>query len=518
MDKDPKVILSQFLNTCELPETDARITDFNMIIFGGTGDLAKRKLLPAIYHLFQTKSLPENFSIIAFARSHIETDEYRSEIKAAIANFLRRDIFEERTWDDFARHLHFFSGQYDRPQSYRELAKNISEINGGQSPTCAAIAYLATPPGVSRLIIETLGESGINEKKSFCRLIVEKPFGRDQASAKKLNRLISRVFNENQVYRIDHYLGKETVQNIIVLRFANGIFEPLWNNRYIDHVQITVAESLGIGSRGAYFEEAGIARDMVQNHLLQLLALVAMEPPIGFLADFIRDEKVKVFRSIRPIKPEQVGELTGRGQYGEGENGNETARAYRAEDKVSPLSEVETFAALKFHIDNWRWAGTPFYLRTGKRLKKGVSEIAIQFKQPPLRLFGRTCEQHEPNCLLIRIQPDEGIDLRIGVKQPGTSMKIRTTNMIFNYKDAFTIKNLSPYERLLLDCMAGDQTLFVRQDAVEIMWSIVDPVIEGWRRQPPPEFPNYDSFSWGPRSAEDFIRRDGRNWLLCDSD
>lgn len=343
-------------------------------------------------------------------------------------------------------------------------------------------------------------------------MIVEKPFGRDRASAIKLNQVILKGFDEKQIYRIDHYLGKETVQNIIFFRFANSIFEPLWNRRYVDHVQITVAEDLGVEHRGVFYEQAGVVRDIVQNHVMQLVALVAMEPPVGFEADLIRDEKVKVFRTIRPLDETHIDEFIVRGQYGPGKIKGEDVPGYRQEQDVSPLSNTPTFIAAKLYVDNWRWAGVPFYVRAGKRLPKRITEICVQFKQPPLKLFGRPCDVLEPNLLAFGIQPHEEISLRLTVKYPGMGNQPYMVNMDFNYNETFNIKSYLAYYRLLIDCMKGDLTLFARQDGVEAMWSVVDPITDRWENTPPPGFPNYDAGTWGPKAAEELLSGEGHQW------
>jgi glucose-6-phosphate 1-dehydrogenase len=375
---------------------------------------------------------------------------------------------------------------------------------------------MAVPPGFLPAITERLSSCRLCRGNFNTRLIVEKPFGRDMDSAKELNRVLANAFDESQVYRIDHYLGKETVQNILFFRFANSIFEPLWNRRYIDHVQITVAEDLGIENRAGFYEEAGVVRDIVQNHLMQLLALVAMEPPISFEADYIRNEKVKVFHTIREIDDDYIDRFTVRGQYGRGTVNGKGVPGYREEKDVAPDSRTPTFFAGKFFIDNWRWAGVPFYLRTGKRLKKRITEISIHFRQPPLRLFSSSCEIREPNILILGVQPQERISLHIGVKYPGVSNQLYPVNMAFNYEADIPgdIHFALPYERLLIDCMKGDQTLFARQDGIEAMWAVVDPIIRRWEDAPAPRLPDYEAGSWGPETADELLTSEDRRWRI----
>jgi glucose-6-phosphate 1-dehydrogenase len=501
---------------CEIVPERIDIEPFTMVIFGGTGDLSRRKLLPMLFHLCQDQNLPEEFSIIGFASSKRSDEEYRALVKEAIQEF-GEDSLGSECWDNFSKHLYYISGSFEDKSSYQKLSDLLSELTQPTGKgTREIIYYLAVPPHFLSGIFENLSSCNLCKGVFNTRIIVEKPFGRDRASAAELNRRIAKAFEESQVYRIDHYLGKETVQNIIFFRFANNIFEPLWNRRYIDHVQITVAESLGIENRARFYEKAGVVRDIVQNHMMQLLALVAMEPPIGFEADFIRNEKIKVYRTIRPMNEEYIDLNTVRGQYGEGIIDKKSVPGYRDENGTAQDSNTPTYFAAKIYIDNWRWAGVPFYLRTGKRLQKRVTEISIHFKQPPLRLFSSTCDIREPNLLVLGIQPHEKISMHLGVKHPGIGNQLYPVNMSFNYDKDFQgkVHFPLPYERLLLDCMKGDQTLFARQDGIEAMWAVVDPIIERWENSPAPEFPNYESGSWGPEKADDLISRDSSQWRI----
>lgn len=501
---------------CEITPERVNIEAFTMVIFGGSGDLSKRKLLPTLYHLCHDQNLPDDFAIIGVASTERSDKEYREFVRQAIEEFSEEPP-HKGCWDNFSRHLFYVSGTFDDSSSYAALSKRLEEVTPStERGTREIIYYMAVPPHFLPDIFGGLSVCNLCKGMFNTRVIVEKPFGRDRSSAAELNNLIAGVFDEHQIYRIDHYLGKETVQNILFFRFANSIFEPLWNRRYIDHVQITVAESLGIENRARFYEKAGVVRDIVQNHMLQILALVAMEPPIGFEADYIRNEKVKVYRTIRPMTDEYIDEYTVRGQYGAGTiNGGETV-SYRDENQTAPDSNTPTYFAGKFYIDNWRWADVPFYLRTGKRLKKRVTEISIHFKQPPLRLFTSTCEIREPNLLVLGVQPHEEIVLHIGVKHPGIGNQLYPVNMGFNYERDLQgdVHFPLPYERLLLDCMKGDQTLFARQDGIEAMWSVVDPIIERWEQAPPPGFPNYSAGAWGPDEADNLLLNEGRRWRL----
>jgi len=489
-----------------------------LVIFGASGDLAQRMLLPALYNLTLDRRLPEGMAVIGFGRTRWDDQEFRRQARDAISEFSRRPV-EAAVWDRFVKTLHYVAGNYDDAESHGRLADKLERVEGGHHTSGNHLYYLSLPPSTASIIIEQLGGTGqvvqhSDESKGWSRIIVEKPFGHDLPSAMQVNRILHSVFREEDIYRIDHYLGKETVQNILVFRFANGIFEPVWNRRYVDHVQITVAESIGLGHRAGYYEEAGALRDMVQNHMMQLLSLVAMEPPIAFDGRAVRDEKVKVLHALRPLRGDAVRLGTVRGQYGSGRAGGEHAPAYREEPDIADDSQTETFVALKAYVDNWRWADVPFYIRTGKRLARRSTEIAVQFKRAPLLLFRDAAERSgiEANVLTMRIQPDEGIALRFLTKVPGSPLRIKPVDMDFPYDDSFGIDLPTAYETLLLDAVRGDTTLFGRSDEVEAAWAIMDDIRAGWDAMPPPQFPNYAAGSWGPREADDLIEADGRKW------
>ncbi|MDB5057037.1 MAG: glucose-6-phosphate 1-dehydrogenase [Chloroflexi bacterium] len=497
-----------------------------MVIFGATGDLTRRKLMPALYNLALEGLLPHGFSVIGFSRpdhtlasSQDALSAFRERFKTSVKSFSRRPI-EPAVWDTFAQNTEWVAGEFTRAEDYQSLRAKLQEVDREHGAGGNRIFYLATPPSFYSEIVRHLGEAGLVSDRAtgqgWTRIIIEKPFGRDLATAKALNDEILKVFKEEQVYRIDHYLGKETVQNILVFRFANGIFEPIWNRNFVDHVQITVAESIGIEGRGTYYEEAGALRDMVQSHMLQLLALTAMEPPGAFDAEAVRNEKVKVLQALRPIQNFEVAEFTVRGQYGPGWVAGEYVPGYRQERGVNPNSTTETYVALKVFVDNWRWAGVPIYIRHGKRLPKRVSEIAIQFKNAPHSPFIRAAQlPSEPNLLVMRIQPNDGISLRFAAKMPGTVMGMRAVNMDFTYDEAFDVEAPDAYERLLMDCMIGDSTLFTRKDEVEASWKFITDILDGWcelAKVTEVRFPNYDAGTWGPPAADAFIERDGREW------
>lgn len=486
-----------------------------MVIFGATGDLTHRKLLPALYNLALEHPLPAGFSVVAFARRPYNDDVFREQALDSVNQFSRQKPVNPQVWESFASGIHYLQSSFDDPAGYEQLAALLNKLDQERGTSGNRIFYLSTPPSQYPEIIQHLGAAGLNRnRKGWTRIIVEKPFGHDLASARELNRQVGKVFREEQIYRIDHYLGKETVQNILVFRLANGIFEPTWNRRYVDHVQITVAENIGIEGRANYYEESGAIRDMVQNHMLQLLTLVAMEPPIAFSADAVRDEKVKVLHALQPLIGRDVITNTVRAQYSAGYVSGQRVPGYTEENGVSPTSKTETFVALKLHIDNWRWAGVPFYLRTGKHLPKRVSEIAIQFKQAPLMLFKESDAQGqvEPNVLILRIQPDEGISLKFGAKVPGTDLQIRAVNMDFFYGSSFVRQQPEAYERLLLDAMLGDSTLFTRRDEVEAAWTFVQGILDEWAREPRETILTYESGTWGPQAADEFIWHDGFRW------
>ncbi len=486
-----------------------------MIIFGASGDLTRRKLIPALYNLSRERLIPPGFSVVAFARRDIGTERFRAAMLDGVNQFSRSRPAQPAVWETFAQGVYYLQSDFSDPAGYQTLGALLDQIDRERGTAGHRVFYLATPPSAYSEIIRQLGASGLARPSgsgAWSRIIIEKPIGHDLESGTELNRQVAEVFNEDQVYRIDHYLGKETVQNILVFRFANGIFEPIWDRRYIDHVQITVSESIGMEGRARYYDETGALRDMVQNHLMQLLSLVAMEPPVAFDADAVRGEKVKVLHAIRPIHRADVPRYVVRGQYGPGSVGAENVPGYREEPGANPNSSCETFVAMKLFIDNWRWADTPFYLRTGKRLPRRVSEIAIQFKRAPHLLFRQAAEGLEPNVLVLRIQPNEGIALRAGAKVPGPTVQIRSINMDFVYGLSFGVEQPEAYERLLLDCMLGDSTLFTRSDEVEAAWRLLMPILENWQERPAVDFPNYPAGTWGPDAAHGLIEEDGRRW------
>jgi len=485
-----------------------------MVIFGASGDLTRRKLVPALYNLALEHLLPAEFTVLGVSRSDSTDEQFRADMQAGVDAFSRSGKSKPAVWDGFAQGLYYIPGDTKDPATYQRLKQELERLDRERGTCGNRIFYLSTPPGIFAEIIEGLGAAGLNdEQHGFARIIIEKPFGSDYASAKALNETIAAVFPEEQVFRIDHYLGKETVQNLLVLRFANGIFEPIWNRNYIDHVQVTVAESIGIEGRGGYYETAGALRDMLQNHLMQLTTLVAMEAPATIDANGVRDEKVKVLRSMRPLCSDGTVSDVVRGQYGPGWVEGKQAEAYRQEKDVAPDSTVETFVATRLFVDNWRWADVPFYLRTGKRMPRRVSEIAVQFKQAPhLAFASQAVSQLSPNVLAMRIQPDEGMSLTMGAKVPGSTMRIRSVNMDFSYGASFLVEPPEAYERLLLDCMVGDQTLFKRRDEVEEGWQAFQCVLDAWSRGPEKPLSTYESGTWGPLEADELIERDGRRW------
>src|SRR5579862_3919439 len=493
----------------------ARVADpCAMVIFGASGDLTKRKLIPALYNLAKEGLLSKEFALVGFARHPMTSEQYRDQISSEISQFSTAPVDPE-LWKWLASRIYYVSGDAGDIQAYARLKETLAKIDGDHGTKGNYFFYLAVSPTFFSPIVRKLGESGLaNEDNGWRRVIIEKPFGRDYETARKLNQDIREVLAESQIYRIDHYLGKETVQNILVFRFSNGIFEPIWNRRYIDHVQITVSETVGVESRGGYYETSGTLRDMVPNHIFQLITLTAMEPPVSFDANIVRDEQTKILKAIQPMAPEEVLLRSVRGQYGEGVKGDQKMPAYRTEPLVSPTSNTETFVAMKLFIENWRWAEVPFYLRTGKRLPKRVTEIAIQFKRAPFLLFRNTnVDKLAPNRLIMRLQPDEGISLSFGAKIPGPTVRLGGVDMNFDYKDYFNATPQTGYERLLYDCMLGDATLFQRSDMVETAWQIVGPILDVWGALPARNFPNYPAGTWGPKESEDLMKRDGRSWI-----
>jgi glucose-6-phosphate 1-dehydrogenase len=484
-------------------------------IFGASGDLAARMLMPALYNLALDRRLPPRLAVIGYARTKWSDEEFREEARKNVEEYSRRPVDAE-VWGSFASNIFYCHGGYDDPAGHDRLNHRLREIEARRETGANRLYYLAVPPttfvGIIEQLSRTRSQGEIGE--GWSRVIVEKPFGVDLASARELNRAVHSVFSEDDVYRIDHYLGKETVQNILVFRFANGILEPIWNRRYVDHVQITVSESLGVEGRGSYYDGSGALRDMVQNHLMQLLSLIAMEPPLAVDGRSVRNEKVKVLNAVRLFDDDEVPLATARGQYDGGWVAGEEVPAYRKEEGVPGSSQTETFAALRLFLDSWRWAGVPFYLRTGKRLPKRSTEIAIFFKPAPQLLFQDFLDEPhlEPNVLSMRIQPNEGISLKFLTKVPGSPPRLRPAAMDFLYGASFAVQAPSAYETLLLDALQGDATLFTRSDEVEAAWTIMDRILSGWNAMPPPQFPNYEAGAWGPAAAHELIERDGRRW------
>jgi glucose-6-phosphate 1-dehydrogenase len=489
-----------------------------MAVFGGSGDLAHRKIVPALYNLELHRLLPQNFAFVGSSRSEFTDEEYRADMRKAVEEFSRTQPIQHQVWESFASRLHYIAGSSSDPATYGRVGDLLDRFDREQGTDGNRLFYLSLIPKLFPDTIRGIGKAGLGGRgwdRGYSRVVVEKPFGHDLALARELQDLVTTVFPERDVFRIDHYLGKESVQNIIAFRFANGIFEPVWNHHFVDHVQVTVAESLGIEHRGNFYETAGAIRDIFQNHELQVLALIAMEPPASFEPEDVRNEKAKVLKALRRLEGEAVDDRVVRGQYGPGWIDGKEVPGYRDEPDVHPDSNVETYVAVELRVDNWRWAGTPFYVRTGKRLPKRATEVVVQFKSAPHLPFGEAAQDGlEPNALVLRIQPDEGITLRIGAKVPGPSMEVRSVNMDFSYGTSFADDLPDAYERLLLDVMLGDPTLFPRWDEVEQAWQTVQPILDRWTVAPPPDFPNYEAGSWGPKTAEELIARGrpGRRW------
>jgi glucose-6-phosphate 1-dehydrogenase len=483
-----------------------------IVIFGASGDLARRKLIPALFELCACGSLAPRFVIVGFARTKMTDDAFRDAMTEAVRKFSESKSVDEQKLRAFAQSFAYVSGDYGSHEAFERLAQRVEELDGKYHLDGNRLFYLATPPEVYPSVIEQLGGAHLQQSangKSWARLVIEKPFGRDLPSAKQLNKTVLDVFDESQVYRIDHYLGKDTVQNLLVLRFGNGIFEPLWNRNFIDHVEITAAETLGIENRASFYEKAGALRDMIQSHVLQLTSLVSIEPPFAFDATAVRNEKIKVFQAIRPFTPELVERDVVRGQYGPGGVAGAYVPGYREEQGASKNSTTETYVAARLEIDNWRWAGVPFYIRTGKRLTHRVTEIAIHFRRAPHMMFRD--QEMGANSLVLNIQPNEGISITFHAKQPGQDMKLARVAMDFSYQTAFGGGGRSAYATLINDCMRGDATLFDRGDGVEAAWALVDPIQQAWQAEAP-DFPNYSAGSWGPREADTLLERDGRHW------
>jgi glucose-6-phosphate 1-dehydrogenase len=484
-------------------------------IFGAAGDLTWRKLIPSLFSLSQDGWLPERFAVVGTDRSKMSNDKFREHLRDGVSTFSRHGRPPKKEWDRFARNLSFQSLDLTKSNTYGSLNEILDRQDESWDCKANRVFYLAIPPTLIEPVVAHLSEAGLCRDCERARVVVEKPFGRDLSSAHALNQMLMSNLSESQVYRIDHYLGKETVQNILAFRFANALFEPIWDRRYIDHVQITVAESVGVEHRGAYYDQSGALRDMVQNHLMQVLCLIAMEPPVSFDAEEVRGRKVDVLRAIRPITEEDVGQHAARGQYGAGWMRGERVSAYRDEPDVNPESNTETFAALKLFVDNWRWQNVPFYLRTGKRLPARVSEVSIHFRPVPHQAFPSSAiGEMQPNSLVIHIQPDEGILLRFQAKRPGLRMRLSPVDMRFAYREAFDEMPPEAYETLLLDIMEGDSTQFMRADQIEAAWGIIMPVLNAWEQTRPTDFPNYQAGTWGMQAASVLIAQDGRSWMM----
>ena len=484
------------------------------IIFGGTGDLTKRKIMPALYNLFLDKWMPKNFVIIGVSLIKLNDEEYKSELMSAVDQFSRKGKSKKEDWSKFSSHITYQTADINDSSTFKPFGALIEKYKKEWEEIPSIIYYCAVAPNFFSIIAENIFQNKLENDPETTRIIVEKPFGRDLVSAKKLNNKLLSIFNENQIYRIDHYLGKEVVQNIMAFRFANEIMEPLWNRNHVEHVQISVTEQIGIGDRGKYFDHAGVLRDMIQNHLLQLICIIAMEPPINFDADEVRNRKVDVLKAMRKNRPEEIDNMSVRGQYSSGSIKGAKVLGYREENNVDPKSNTETFAALKFYVDNWRWQGVPFYLRTGKRLIKTASIITIQFQEVPHKIFiTEKSGTPKQNRLVISIQPDMAIRFQLQSKRPGLEMDLDTVDILFDYSESMRTGSPKAYETLLLDAINGDQTLFMRADQVEAAWELIMPILNHWEKNVDPDFPNYSINSWGPEKAETLIAKDGFHWF-----
>jgi glucose-6-phosphate 1-dehydrogenase len=492
-----------------------RVPPCAIVIFGANGDLTKRKLIPALYRLAYDRRIPPGFAVIGNSRTPMTDEQFRVKMREALNEFVDNTPIDEGLWDDFSKSLSYYAGDLNDPECFHLLGTKLGEIECTRKTEGNVLFYVSTQPSHYEAVINGIGSAKLAQGSGWRRIVVEKPFGHDLGTARSLNNKLHEVFSEDQIYRIDHYLGKETVQNVLAFRFGNGIFEPLWNRRYINHVQITAAESIGVEGRGSYYQEAGALRDMIQNHLLQVMSTVAMEPPAVFESDVVRDERAKVLRSIRRIKPEEVPIFSVAGQYGPAHMGGKDVPGFRQEEGVSPDSQTDTYSAVTIFIDNWRWADVPFYIRSGKRLPKRVTDIAIQFNAAPHSPFANDGAESapgaRPNLLILRIQPEEGISLRFLSKDPGEGMHLRPVSMDFNYGTSFGSRSPSAYETLLVDAMVGDATLYTRQDMVEASWLAVQPILD-YRATHPADFPNYPAGTWGPRESDAMLARRGHVW------
>lgn len=489
-----------------------RVPPCTVVIFGANGDLTKRMLMPALYRLACERRIPQAFAILGNSRTEMSDEAFRAKMRDSVRQYLENSPFDDTLWNDFARKIYYLPGDLNDPSMYGVLGSRLAEIGAQRQTGGNVLFYLSTHPNLYAVVVERLGAAGLHRADGWRRVVIEKPFGRDLDSARALDRRIHAVFPENEVYRIDHYLGKETVQNLLAFRFGNGIFEPLWNRRYINHVQITAAESIGVEGRGAYYQETGALRDMIQNHLLQVMSTIAMEPPAVFEPDAVRDERAKLLRSIRIPSPEEAERNAVAGQYGPARVAGAEVPGFRQEPGVDPESQTDTYAAVTLHVDNWRWAGVPFYIRSGKRMPKRITDIAIRFHAPPLALFpGAAGAGLSPNLLVVRIQPEEGISLRFLSKQPGKGMQLRPVSMDFHYGASFGVRPPTAYETLLVDAMSGDATLYTRQDMVEASWRVVQPVLDAWSQRKF-DFPNYEAGTWGPKEADEMLARNGHRW------